>query len=358
MPPETRIAGVSAVVCNYDGEAYLADCLRSILAQEGLDEVIVVDDASTDGSVALVRRLFPDVRVIELDENRGPCAARNRGLREARQRFVLAVDNDAVLRPDVLGRLRQALEERPEVAIAMPRSVLHDEPERVHYDSGAFHYVGLLSLRNFYTPLSEAVGEGVVETSALIGICVLMDRDAVLEVGGYDEAFFYLAEDYELSYRLKLTGHRLVSVEEAIVLHRGGTAGLSFRGGGYPEKRAYLHAKNRLRILFKCYRWRTLLVAAPGIFLYELVWLAFTLKAGHLKAGLRGKLALAREWSELMAARRELQARRTVPDRELLVGGPLTFSPSLVATPWARAVTGLVDGILRGWWWIVRHVAG
>lgn len=358
MPPEPRIPGVSAVVCNYDGEAYLEECLRSILAQEGLDEVLVVDDASTDGSVALVRRAFPAVRVIELAENSGPCAARNRGMREARHRFVLAVDNDAVLRPDVLPRLRAALEERPDASVAMTRSVLYDEPDRVHYDSGDFHYVGLLALRNFYTPLSEAVGEGVVETSALIGICALLDRDVVLGAGGYDEAFFYLAEDYELAYRLRMAGETLLSVEEALVLHRGGTAGLSFRGGGYPEKRAYLHARNRLRILFKCYRWRTLLVAAPGILLYELVWLVFTVKAGHLRAGLRGKLAFLREWPALRPLRREAQARRSVPDRALLVGGPLTFSPSLVEKRWARGAARTIDALLRAWWGLVRGIAG
>src|SRR5262249_36806372 len=99
-----RIAAVSAVVCNYNGERYLEDCLRAVLAQEP-DEVLVVDDASTDGSVALVRARFPAVEVLVLDRNRGPCAARNAGMRAARQRWVLAVDNDAVLEPDVLAKL-------------------------------------------------------------------------------------------------------------------------------------------------------------------------------------------------------------------------------------------------------------
>ena len=355
---ERRVPAVSAVICNYNGERYLAECLDSVLAQEDLDEVIVVDDASTDGSLALLAERYPDVRVVRLGRNAGPCAARNAGMRAARHRFVLAVDNDAVLRPDVLARLRAALEERRDCAVAQVRSVIFDEPDRVHYDSGWFHYVGLLSLRNFYRPLSEAEGTGLVETDALIGICALVDRDVLLDAGGYDERFFYLAEDYELAFRLRVLGEKLVSVEEAIVLHRGGTAGLSFRGGGYPEKRAFLHSRNRWWILLKGYRWRTLLVALPGLLVYESAWLVFTLLQGHLGSHLRGKWACLAELGPVLRERRALQARRRVPDRELLVPGPLTFSPSLVASPAKRRLAGALDAVVSLWWKLARPLAG
>ena len=363
---EPRVDRISAVVCNYNGEAYLEACLASVLAQEGLDEVLLVDDASTDASLALVRERFPTVRVVELARNSGPCVARNAGMRAARNRWILAVDNDAVLAPDVLPRLRAALEARPDVSLAQVRSVLHDEPERVHYDGGRFHYVGLLSLRNFYRPLAEARagderegdGSGVVEADALIGICVLLDRDPVLASGGYDEAFFYLAEDFELSYRLRLMGERLVSVGEALVRHRGGTEGLSFRGGGYPARRAYLHSRNRWRILIKCWAGRTLLAAAPGLLLYELVWLLFVGLRGHLGEHLRGKRDVLSQLGPLLEQRRAVQRLRRVRDRELLVGGPLTLSPSLVASAPARLAAGMLDAGLRAWWALGRLVAG
>lgn len=353
-----RIQGISAVVCNYNGEHYLEDCLRAVRAQQGIDEILVVDDASTDGSVALVRSRYPSVRVIALEENSGPCVARNAGMRAARNRWVLAVDNDAVLRPDVVTKLRSALEDHPEFSLAQPRSVIYDEPDRIHYDSGFFHYVGVLALRNFYTPIEEAEGEGVLEVDALIGICVLMDREIVLNSGGYDEAFFYLSEDYELAYRLRMQGIRFLAVEEAIVLHRGGTEGLSFRGGGYPERRAFLHSRNRWRILLKCYSARTLIFTAPGILLYELVWLVFVIKSGHFLAYLSGKRAFFGQFRDTLTMRAVLQARRRVPDRELLVGGPLTFSPSLVESRFGANVQRTLDGALRGWWFLVRWLAG
>lgn len=353
MAPGPRIPGVSAVVCNFNGEAYLEDCLRAVLAQ-GPDEVLVVDDASTDGSLALVRERFPGVEVLALRENRGPGAARNAGMRAARHRFVLAVDNDAVLEPQALERLRAALEAHPGAVLAQTRSVLADDPTTVHYDSGDAHYLGLIALRNFYVPLAAARGTGVVEVGALVAICALLDRDAVLALGGYDEDLFYLAEDLDLGLRLRLAGHRLVVVEEALVRHRGGTAGLSFRGGAYPRRRVRLAARNRPWILLKTCRWSTLLWCAPALALYDLVALGFALKQGALGAHLAGRVELVRRWRRVLHSRAAAQAARRRGDRELLVGGPLVLSPSLRASATGRRLAGLLDGLFRAWWHLVR----
>jgi len=345
------------VVCNYNGEAYLAACLESVLAQAP-DEVIVVDDASTDGSLALLAERFPAVTVLRLAENRGPCAARNAGMRAARHPWVLAVDNDAVLEPGALARLRAALEEHPDACLAQPRSVLHDQPDVVHYDGGSFHYLGLISLRNFYTPLARATGHGTVDSDCLVSICALLDRDTVLALGGYDEELFYLAEDLDLSLRLRLAGQRLLSVEDALVRHRGGTAGLSFRGGSYPRRRIFLHARNRRRVLLKCYRLRTLLLVLPAFAAYELVWVLFALRNGELGAQLAGRLAFLRSLRSTWRARRAVQAQRVRRDRELLVGGPLVLSPSLLTGRPARLAAALLDKGLRAWWRLVAPLAG
>jgi GT2 family glycosyltransferase len=279
-------------------------------------------------------------------------------MRAARHRWVLAVDNDAVLEPGVLARLRAALEARPDACLAQARSVLFDEPTRVHYDGGGFHYLGLIALRNFYVPLAEAEGEGVVEAHALVAICALLERDVVLARGGYDEELFYLAEDLDLSLRLALAGERLLSVEDALVRHRGGTAGLSFRGGRYPAQRVFLHARNRRRILLKCYRARTLLLILPAFGLYELAWVAFALRNGELGAQVRGRIAFLRALPSALRARAAVQAQRKRSDRELLVGGPLVLSPALVAGRGARALARCLDACLRAWWTLVRPLCG
>ncbi len=353
---------VSVVVVNYEGEAYLPDCLDALRAQTfPIDEWIVVDNASQDGSRALLAQRYPDVRVLALDENGGPAPARNAGMRAARNRWVLLVDNDAVLDADVLAKLVPATAPhrgRP-VAVVQTRNVLHDEPERVHYDGGEFHYAGLLALRNFYRPLDEAEGDGVVPVDGAVSVCLLVDRDVLLEAGGFDERFFILFEDLDLSLRLRLMDFAILSVEDARVRHKTGTPGISFRQAGrYPSSRVFFHSRNRWMFLAKNYRWRTLLVAAPGLLCYELVWAFFSVRSGGLGSWLRGKLAFFRTLPETLALRRPIQAARRLRDRDLLVGGPLTLAPHLLSKPGPARAAALLDGLLRFWWRCARRLAG
>jgi GT2 family glycosyltransferase len=237
--------------------------------------------------------------------------------------------------------------------------VLAHEPTRVHSDGARFHYAGLLALRNFYTPLAAAEGAGVLPVDGVIAITLLLDRDVVLGCGGYDEDFFILFEDYDLSLRLRIAGHGVYSVEDAIVLHRGGTPGVSFRhGASYPKIRAFYHARNRWLLLVKNHRVRTLVVSLPGILGYELVWLAFTLAKGHFKAHLSGKVSFLQSLGRALEKRRAVQRARVVSDRTLLVGGPLTLSPDLRATRGGRLGARVLDGWLRLWWTLARRLCG
>ena len=357
-PAARRVGPVSAVVVNWQGERYLPACLDA-LGSLDLDEIVVVDNASTDGGLLLLAARYPRVRVVHAGENAGPARARNLGMRAARNRFVLALDNDAVVTPGLLELLVAAAEARPDAAVVQPRSVFAADPGRVHYDGGALHYAGLIALRNFYVPRARASGEGVCEVGAAVSVCLLVDRDALLALGGYDERFFILFEDLDLSFRLRARGHAILAVEDAIVRHDQGTAGLSFRAGwSYPASRVFYHSRNRWLYLAKCYSARTLAVAAPGLVLYELVWLVFALAQGGLGAWLRGKWEVLDGWRETRTRRRAFQAARTVRDRELLVGGPLTLTPGLRANPLTRALAALLDRSLRAVWWLARRGAG
>ena len=227
----------AAVVCCFNGERYLSELLRSIQTQTiAPGEILVVDNASTDGSREVARRGFPGVRLIELATNEGPCVARNRGMRETSKRLVLALDVDVILEPDCLERLLAAFAADPGLAVAAPRAIAEGAAASVQYDGARFHYTGLLSLRNFYKPLAEAEGTGVVSVDAFISVAILADREKLLSVGGYDPAFFFYFEDSDLSYRLHSGGHRLACVEEARVTHRGGTSDL--RSAAAPAPRA------------------------------------------------------------------------------------------------------------------------
>lgn len=354
-----RVGPVSAVVVNYQGEAYLKACIDSLLALEDpVDEIVVVENASTDGSLNVLNTHFRSVELLRMKENVGASTARNVGLRAAKHRFALLVDNDVVLAPDVLTRLRAAAEAREDLVLLQPRALFKSDAEggarRVHYDGGAIHYAGLIALRNSGVPLAEAEGEGVVDVDVAISLALLVDKKAVLEAGGFDEAMFVLFEDLDLSYRLRSRGHGIAVVEDALCYHDAGTAGISFRAGGYPERRVFLHSRNRAMFLLKGYRAWTLFLVAPGLLVYEVAWLVFVARAGHLGAWWRGKWAAVRDARRILRKRRNVQRARRVGDRRLLAGGPLTLSPAFESREGTAARA--LDRALRAWWGIVRRL--
>ena len=348
-----RVNSVSAVVVNYQGEQYLEACLRSIQAlDDPVDEIVVVDNDSTDGSLNILNTHFRSIELLRMKENVGPATARNVGLRAAKHRFVLLLDNDVVLAPDTLTKLRAAMDAREDLVMAQPRAVYKSDPTRVHYDGGALHYAGLITLRNSGVPLAEAAGQGIVDVDVVISLALLADKKALVDVGGFDEEMFILFEDLDLCYRLRSAGHGIAVVEDAVILHDSGTAGISFRGGSYPERRVFLHSRNRWIYLAKNYRLWTLVLASPALFVYELAWFAFAARQGHASAWLRGKRAFLGHTRRLWQKRRKVARMRTIGDRHLLIGGPLTLSPGLAGGQGlgARAL----DAVLRGWWGLVR----
>jgi GT2 family glycosyltransferase len=223
-------------------------------------------------------------------------------------------------------------------------------PGVVQYDGARFHYVGLLTLRNFYVPLTGAEGAGVVPIDAFVSVAILCDRVKLLAAGGYDPRYFILFEDSDLSYRLVSSGERIAAVEDAIVEHRGGTAGTSFRGGDYPGRRVFLHSRNRWLFLVKNYQLSTLLLGAPGLVLYELAAALFALAKGAPWAYVKGKAAFLAMLPGALADRKATQARRRVPDRAFVRGGPLTLWPPLTSGRAAAALGRGLDSVLCLFW--------
>ncbi len=363
-PSSEARAPVDALVCNYNGRAHLEHCLPALEAQTVPPRrIVVLDNASSDDSAAWIAAHYPRVEFVRLEQNLGPGPARNKALEMAQGDWALLLDNDAVLEPDALERLLDCARAHPTAALIQPRSVFFDEPERVHYDGGAFHYCGLLSLRNFGVLRAQALGQGDVEVEAAVSVALLVRRAALAGRLAFDPGYFILFEDLDLSFRLRALGESIWSAEGALCRHRGGTGGISFRSGSYPRQRTLLHARNRWRFVLKCYAGRTLIVALPGLWLYEGAAALFALRQGTLGAWFLGHAQVVRSLPEILRLRREFfhlrrgaQACAAKPrprDQELLVGGPLTVHPMV-----RSATTRLLSRLLAGWWGLVRSLAG
>jgi GT2 family glycosyltransferase/glycosyltransferase involved in cell wall biosynthesis len=355
----------AAIVVNYNGGERIANTIRALSsASSPPSRIILVDNASTDGSREKVCAEFPDVELLAMPGNMGLPAARNAGLRHAGPGPVLLLDGDVYVTDQCIESLQRGMRETG-AAVACPRVVLHPELDLVQCDGAAAHFVGTMSLRHANLPLGSRTAFEMqprpVEVGACIGACMLVDRDAVLAAGGFDERYVFYFEDLEFSLRMRALGHAILCVPEAVVHHdRGrGTPGLSYRGQGtYPHRRAYLTMRHRLLTIITHYRLRTLLILAPALLLYEAATLAFALKNGWVRPWMEAWLWQARNLADIRRQRRIMQARRLVPDRVLLSGGALPLAQGVAEQRLASAAVAALSFCLNLYWRIVRRLVG
>lgn len=228
-PPEPE---VSIVIVSYECREELRRCLAAIEAHAGLPvEVIVVDNASRDGSADAAAAASPAPRVLRSTTNEGFARANNRGLQLARAGLVLALNPDTELRPGCLAALRDALRARPDAAAAGPRTLNGDGTAQVSFGPP----LGLLAewrqrrlvrglRRRRPWALREAarLAASPSEPFWVSGACLLARREALARVSGFDEGFFLYEEDVDLCLRLRRLGLAILFRPEAEVVHHLG----------------------------------------------------------------------------------------------------------------------------------------
>ncbi len=351
------MTALSVCVVNYNGRDCLASCLDALSASSvPADEVLVVDNASTDGSASLIERADSDARLIRLDDNRGPPAARNRGFDAARGRYVLFVDNDVDVAPACIGHLLDAMHAHA-AAVAMPTVCYAHRPDVIQYDGASWHPLGLMILENEGRPLAVP-GRRIRTISSVVTACLLVDRQRLKLPDPFDETFFFNYEDHDFGLRCSVSGGRIVSVPAAICYHGSGTKGLSYRpgDGNYAERRVYYLIRNRWLILLKVYRVRTLLALLPALLVYEIFQLAGVTARGWLRQWLAAVTWVLGHGGEIRRRRRTVQASRTADDFGLFADGPLPFTPGLARGRLERAALAIVDRVALGYWKLLKPV--
>ena len=236
---------VSIIVVSYNARDHLERCLAEVA--DGPHEVIVVDNASTDGSPELVRSRFPSVRLVELTENRGFGAGNNEGMRVAGGRYFLLLNSDAWPVGEAIEELVSFADVRPQLAVAGPRLVGLDG--RVQASVRGFPTVWRLATEYFFlrklAPRSRAFnafyGAGFDYASTrqadfLMGAVLLLRREAVVQVGNFDEDFFMFSEETDLCYRMREAGWTVEFDPASEFVHVGGASTKPEWGRMYREQ--------------------------------------------------------------------------------------------------------------------------
>lgn len=216
---------VTVVVLNWNGLGDTLECLESLA---GLDypryRVLVVDNGSTDGSPVAIRQRFPDVEVIETGENLGYAGGNNVGLRYALAQgadYVLLLNNDTVVAPDMLRWLVEAAEKDPRVGVAGPMIYYHDQPEVVWSVGGGIDWRrGQTWMIGLDEPDDGRFGTEPREVDFITGCAMLVRAAALREAGLLDERFFLYYEEVEWCVRIRRAGYRIIHVPAAKMWHK------------------------------------------------------------------------------------------------------------------------------------------
>lgn len=244
-------ARVAIVVVSYNTSALLRQCLQSANSAGRATEVIVVDNASHDESVAMVRREFPAVELLANETNRGFAAGTNQGIRHALARnpnlnYVLLLNPDAFLRPGALAALVAFLDAHPRVGVAGARLFYPDgrpQESAWHFPTlwmtwfDLFPPRGPLLGRLYASPLNgryrEERGAEPFPIDHPLGAAMLLRRAALEQVGLLDESYWMYVEEVDWCYRCRQAGWAIWQVPQAEVVHVGGASTSQFKGRSF-----------------------------------------------------------------------------------------------------------------------------
>jgi GT2 family glycosyltransferase len=318
-----QVPFVSICIANYNGEQLLSDCIDSIRTQQ-FDhsvEIIVHDDASSDGSLQLLREHYPEVIVIGSAENVGFCVANNRMAEQARGEYLLLLNNDAALMPDALATLaRQASLQSPPGILSLPQ---YDWEDGTLVDRGCL-------LDPFYNPVPN-LDPRRLDVAMVIGACLWLPRALWRELGGFPAWFGSIAEDMFLCCSARLRGHPVQVPDASGYRHRQGR---SFGGNRVAEqglsstfRRRGLSERNKTFTMIAC-------TPAPALMVLLPLHLALLAIEGVLLTVLRRDIRI---WRSVYApVLPSVAARR----RDILAARKRNFStPGAVRSPYFRPFT-------------------
>ncbi|PWH19114.1 MAG: glycosyltransferase family 2 protein [Ardenticatenia bacterium] len=262
---------VSIVIINWNGKEHLACCLAALAAQTYRDfEVIVVDNGSTDGSVAFLRERYPAVRLIGNDRNLGFARANNQGIAVARGRYIVILNNDTQAEPQWLEALVNAAERHPEMGAFAPLVLFNDRRDVIDSAGLTVSVLGH-GIQNLLGERVERV-QGACEVFGVSATAALFRREMLQDIGLFDEDYFIYYEDVDLAWRARLRGWRSLLVPEAVVYH----AHSATVGRGSPFKKRLL-TRNRLWTIAKDYHFPAIVFFLPLILAFEVGFIVLSL---------------------------------------------------------------------------------
>ncbi|MFW6146992.1 MAG: glycosyltransferase family 2 protein [Thermodesulfobacteriota bacterium] len=299
---------MSVIVVNWNGKKLLFDCLESLRRQAYQPlSVICVDNGSRDGSVDFLHQYYPEVKTLALSENLGFSAANNYALKFTSSKYVALLNNDAVADKFWITHLVQALASHPEAGFAASKMLFRDKPDVIDRAGEAYTRAGTGLLRGRGAKASD-----FAKKEWIFGACAgaAIYRTSMLnDIGFFDEDFFLLYEDVDLSFRAQLRGYKCLYVPDAIVYHKASSSIV------YDSPISVYYSHRNLEWVYLKNMPSKLIIKTMWLhLLYDAAAFVFFSLHGKMKPFLRAKWDAVQGTKNMLKKRRLIQNMRTVDD--------------------------------------------
>jgi GT2 family glycosyltransferase len=316
---------ISIVVLNWNGKQVIEKCLTSIQGQTYHPlEIILVDNASTDGSVELIKKNFSNIKLIVNETNLGFAGGNNIGIRASRGRYIMILNNDTRLDPKCIEELKRGIEKDERVGACASKILLENEEDLldaagiVIYPDGLSIGRGRLEKGNRYDEETEVFGGS--------GCACLYRREMLEDIGLYDEDFFAYADDTDLGWRAQLANWKCLYNPRAIVYHFH-----SASSGTYSPLKAFLVERNRIWVSIKNFP-LSLIILGQFFTLWRYLFQAYGALFGKGAAGRFTKgfskiklvkilaeiyLSFGKSFPVMLKKRKAVQDKKRISNREI-----------------------------------------
>jgi len=325
---------ISVIIVNWNGRHHLEECLNALEKQTFKRfEIILIDNGSHDGSVSWVRKTFPWVRIIALPVNSGFCHANNLGYAVSRAEFIALLNNDTKVDSNWLYFLKNKIEEDEKIGICASRILLYDRNEILDAAGDGYDFSGVGFRRGH-----GAKASSLAHSEEVFGACAAaaLYRTSMLEeIGFFDENFFSVGEDIDLSFRARLAGYKCIYVPEALVYHK-----VSATIGVESDFQIYYSRRNVEYVYFKNMPLLMIFFTFPMHLLYNLLTFIQAIKQARLNLFFKAKRDFLLHLKEVCEKRRSIQRQRKISHKDLFS----SFSKTYL---WSRSEYEVVQKCLR-----------
>jgi GT2 family glycosyltransferase len=237
---------ITIIIPNYNGKHFMEPCLASLDKQTCKDfRILVVDNASTDGSIEYMKEHYPDIRIIALDQNYGFSKAVNIGIRHSSTPYVILLNNDTIVDPHFIEEMKKAIEVSPRIFSVSSKMIQMYHPDLIDSAGDLYTLIGWGVCRGAGRPVSNYTKSDEI-FSACAGASIYR-RCVFNKIGYFDENHFAYLEDVDIGYRAKIYGYKNMYCPSALVQHVG--SGTS--GSKYNAFKVKLSARNNIYVNYK-----------------------------------------------------------------------------------------------------------